>query len=123
MPESLPPSSIKFHYIKGNFFRVIHADGAIGGITPSRDIFVSLFSERAALPKMIEQTVKLDGSLGDEVAREGKDGIVREVEVGIVLSLNAAQLIADWLHNQVKVLKESRPEQAPHESAAPAKTQ
>lgn len=123
MPENLPLSNIKFHYIKSNFFRVIHVDGAIGGITPARQIFVSLFSERAALPKMIEQTIKLDGTLGEEVAREGKEGIVREVEVGIELSLNAAQGLADWLYNQVRVLQESNRETAPNENTAPIKTQ
>jgi hypothetical protein len=121
MPENLPPASIKFHYIKGNFFRVIHADGAIGGITPGRGIFLSLFSERGALPKVIEQALKPDGSLGDEVGRETKEGIVREVEIGIVLNSLTATKVADWLYRQVKILDESKPEQpepAPEEEDA-----
>ena len=54
MPSSELPS-VKFHYIKSNSFRVLHVDGSLGGITPGRNIFVSLFSERGALPQIIER--------------------------------------------------------------------
>jgi len=104
------PSSIKFHYGKGNFFRVIHVDGAIGGLTPSRDVFVSLFSQRAALPKMIEMAVLPTGGLGAEKSREGKEGIFREMEVGIVMSASAAKDLAQFLLDQVKAFDESTPE-------------
>jgi|SRR5271165_5065944 len=119
MPESVPPSSIKFHYIKGNFFRVIHVDGAIGGITPTRGIFLSLFSERAALPKVIEQAILPNGTLGAEITREGKEGLVRDMEVGVILTADAARKIAEFLQNQVKILTDSSPEPAPTEGAAP----
>jgi len=116
MPENLPPSAVKFHYIKGHAFRVIHADGVIGGITPNRGIFLSLFSERAAIPKMIELAVNADGSLGEETSREGKEGIVREVEVGIMLSRQTAKDVATWLLKQAQILEESKPEPAPEVS-------
>jgi len=113
MPENLPPTSIKFHYIKGNFFRVIHVDGAVGGITPGRGIFLSLFSERGAIPQVIELALKPDGTLGEEVGRETKSGIVREVEIGLTLTPGAATELAEFLVRQVKILRESQPEQAP----------
>jgi hypothetical protein len=111
MPDTQLPFSIKFHYVKGNFFRVIHVDGAIGGLTPSRDVFVSLFSQRAALPRMIELAVLPTGGLGGETGREGKEGIVREMEVGIVMSANAAHDLAQFLLEQVKAINESTPEE------------
>jgi hypothetical protein len=110
MSDSVPQSAVKFHYIKGNFFRVIHADGAIGGTTPSRSIFLSLFSERGALPKVIEQAINADGSLGVEVGRETKDGVVREIEVGVMLNARAAKGIAEWLLKQAEILEASEPE-------------
>jgi hypothetical protein len=116
------PSSVKFHYIKGNFFRVVHADGAIGGLTPSRDIFVSLFSQRSALPKMIEFAVLPNGNLGSETGREGKDGIVREVEIGIVMSATTARELATFLLEQVEAFKESTPA-TPGESISTEKEQ
>lgn len=108
MSERTRPSSIMFHYIKSNFFRVIHLDGAIGGVTPSRDIFVSLFSQRGALPKVIEQVVLPDGKLGEETKREGKNGIVREMEVGVTMNANAAKDLADFLYAQIKLLEQSK---------------
>ena len=117
MPENLPPS-IKFHYVKGNLFRVIHVDGVIGGVTPGRGIFLSLFSERSALPKMIEQELLPNGTLGAERAREGKEGLVRDMEIGVMLSVDAAQKIANFLNNQVKILTQSAPEDAPASDAS-----
>jgi hypothetical protein len=29
------PSTLDYHYIKSNFFRVIHVDGIVGSITPN----------------------------------------------------------------------------------------
>jgi hypothetical protein len=113
MSEDLPPSAVKFHYIKGNFFRVIHADGVIGGLTPHGGIFLSLYSERGAIPQVIEQAVNPDGTLGDEKGREGKEGIVREVEVGVMLNERTARGIAEWLIKQAKILEAVQPETAP----------
>jgi hypothetical protein len=109
MPANQLPSSIKFHYIKGNFFRVVHVDGAIGGLTPSRDIFVSLFSQRAPIPQMIELTVSPEGNLGSELKRETKEGVVREMEVGLALSAKAARDLGNFLLEQAKLYEESSP--------------
>ncbi len=110
MPDNEFPPSIKFHYIKGNFFRVVHADGAIGGLTPSRQIFMSLYSERSAIPQIIEMAVTADGELGNEIRREGKDGLVRELEIGVMLSAHAAEAIAAVLLQHAKALRETIPE-------------
>jgi len=122
MPESVLPASVKFHYIKGHLFRVVHVDGAIGGITPQREIFVSVFSERAALPTMIEFGISPDGELGDELKREGKEGLVREMDIGMVLNEDAAQNLLELLQKQLQVLKESVPE-TPESAELARKTQ
>jgi len=126
MSDSTLPASVKFHYLKSNLFRVIHVDGAIGGVTPTRNIFVSVFSQRGALPRFIEQGVLPDGKLGAEVAREGKEGIVREMEIGLTISQDVAKDLAQFLLDQVKLLEQSRLEGMDHsEGEAPdkAKTQ
>jgi hypothetical protein len=118
MSENVSPSAVKFHLVKGNFFRVIHADGVIGGITPGREIFLSLFSERGAIPQLIEQAINADGSLGAEIKRSGKEGIVREIEIGVMLNAKTAKLIADWLSKQAEILAASEPEMASEKSAS-----
>jgi hypothetical protein len=112
MPDTETPSTIKFHYIKSNLFRVAHADGAIGSLTPSREVFVCIFNERTAIPRMIEYGVSPDGELQDEIGRRTKDGIVREMEIGVVLSASAAEQLAEILLHQAKVIKESEPEKS-----------
>jgi hypothetical protein len=112
MPDTETPSTIKFHYIKSNLFRVAHVDGAIGALTPSREIFLCIFNERTAIPRMIEYGISADGELGEEVGRRTKNGFVREMEIGVVLSADAAEQIAKILLHQVSVIKESVPEES-----------
>ena len=101
------PTSIKIYYEKGKLFRVIHVDGALGGLTPTRNIFVSLYSQRDPLPQVIEQRFSPDGTLGDEIAREGKAGLFREMEIGLVLTSSVARELAKFLTEQAKLLDES----------------
>lgn len=52
------PSSVKFHYLKTAHFRTIHADGAIGNITPSRSIHMAIYNERPAIPREMTHKIK-----------------------------------------------------------------
>ncbi len=115
MGESTP-SSIKIYYEKGKFFRVIHVDGALGGLTPTRNIFVSLYSQRDPLPQLIVQRFFPDGTLGEEIGREGKTGLFREMEVGLSLTAPVARELAKFLLTQADLLDESI------RAAAPATT-
>src|ERR1700733_53208 len=109
MAETKLPPTISFFHEKGNFFRVIHVDGAIGGLTPTRDIFMSLYSQRVAIPRIIEQRLSIEGKVGEEVKREGKNGIFRELEVGVVLTPTTARQIAQWLIQQAALAEQSAP--------------
>ncbi len=75
---------IRFHYIKGQFFRTIHMDGAYGGITPHGYIHAAVYSERRVLPQITEQPINLDGSLGDERATQSKEHVTRELEADLL---------------------------------------
>src|SRR5579864_8214012 len=52
MDEEKKPVSVCFHYVKSNYFRVIHADGMYGGLTPCGGIFFALYSDRQPLPSL-----------------------------------------------------------------------
>jgi len=108
------PTSIKFFYEKGKYFRVAHVDGAIGGLTPTRDIFVSLYSQRSALPQIVEQQVTPEGKLGAVVDTTGKHGIFREMEIGIVVSPEVANELATFLMQHARAAKETLPKSLPH---------
>jgi hypothetical protein len=102
-------SVVRFHYMKSNAFRVIHADGVLGGPTPSGLIHLSFFSERFPIPTVIEHAITDAGGgrreLGKEIAKEGKDGVVREVEVGVMMSLEMAKQLRSWLSNHIQQIE------------------
>jgi hypothetical protein len=103
------PSSVKFFYEKGKFFRVAHVDGALGGLTPTGDIFVSIYNQRSALPKIVEQNITPEGKLGAVVDTTGKQGIFREMEIGLVMTPDVANQIADFLKQHARAAQESAP--------------
>jgi hypothetical protein len=113
-PEGQPGDNaeqpLRFYYVKSPQFRVIHAEGVIGGVTPRGYIHFALFSERPALPQVVVQTLDDNGRLGQEVSREGKEGIVREMEVDIMADLKAAVSIRDWLTDRIVELSKLQEE-------------
>ena len=104
---------VKFDYIKGNFFRVVHADGIFGGVTPSLDIHMDVWSQRSPIPKQVVHEVKPDKTVGEEIVDERvvRDAIVREVEVGVVFNFAMAKLMVDWLNDKISFIEEHLVEQ------------
>lgn len=100
-------ATVAFDYIKSQAFRVIRADGAIGGITPNGHIHMALFSERQAIPRRIVTKVNPDGTLGDQVPEqtESRNSIVREMDVDVIMTVDAAELLRDWLIQRIGEFK------------------
>jgi hypothetical protein len=92
-------SEINFDYIKAHAFRVVHVDGAIGGLTPSRLVHAALYSERPAIPQRIVHQIGADGTLGPRIDAQtlARSGIVRELEVDVIMSAEVAQSLGLWL--------------------------
>lgn len=103
------PPVLRFHYIKSSAYRVVHADGVIGGPTPNGHLHASFFSERLPIPTVIDQAVRDAGGgrgvLGEETFREGKNGVVREVEVGVAMTLDMAKRLHGWLGRHIEQLE------------------
>lgn len=108
MPDEMP-ITVPFHYIKSNQFRVIHADGVLGNVTPSGLIFVSFYSERGAIPQMMVHEIS-GGQVGAEQLEErvSKKGIVREVEVGAAMSVETATSVITWLQEKIDLIQKLR---------------
>jgi len=104
------PDKIRFHYIKSNYFRVVHVDGAYGGITARGTIEINLYSERPPIPQVAVHQVKPDGTLGDEIKEErvGRDGIIREIEVGATMDLEVAKSLMMWLKDKIQTIEDAR---------------
>jgi hypothetical protein len=106
---------IEIHFIKGNLFRVVHVDGVWGGVTPQLDLQMAFFSERTPIPRTIIQELGSDSAF-HEVGREGKAGIVREVEVEAVMSLDVARSVAQWLQEKITQLEKVKAQAAMEDS-------
>lgn len=120
MPDpklAVEPASgtLRFDYIKSTQFRVIHVDGVHGGLRPSgRSIHMALFSERNAIPQ--QEQFKVDaGRLGEKVKSEGRESIIRELEVDAILDLDAARAIRDWLNGVIELAERVPQSSAPGE--------
>jgi hypothetical protein len=95
------PTSLRFYYIKSPTYRVLHIDGAIGGITPKGLIHCAVYSERPAIPREQEFSVEDGLRLGRIVATEGKVGIVREIEADLMMDKRVVRELRDWLDKRL----------------------
>jgi hypothetical protein len=101
------PKEIAFDFIKSNYFRVIRADGAFGGLAPTGAIHMGIYSERHPIPQKIfheVQAVGQAGQLGPEITakRQGRKAIVREMEVDVVLEIAQAMVLRRWLDDRIE---------------------
>lgn len=95
------PAQVQFHYVKSNFFRVVYAEGAWGGLSPAGRIVINFYNERAPIPLLQTVAVNPDGSLGAIVTAEGKSGILREVEVAVTMDVDHARELHKWLADKI----------------------
>lgn len=119
MDVPLSEQKVVFEYIKSPFFRVIHADGMIGGLTPAGNLHVVFYSERPPVPQKMSHAVNADGTLGDAIPEHTKvrEGIIREMDVDAVMSVQVAEALMTWLAARVAEAKALRAMQTPKESA------
>ncbi|MEE9260069.1 MAG: hypothetical protein V3U40_03025, partial [Candidatus Scalindua sediminis] len=88
---------ITINYLKTNNYRTYHVDGIFGGITPDTKLYVELFVQRSVTPKVVEHEITEKGTLGKEISRTGKKGIIREIESGLIMDMKVAKIFRDWI--------------------------
>ena len=102
-------TEVEFQFERSAFFRVIHVDGAFGGPSPTGLIHMAVYSERPHIPKKVVHRIE-GGALGGEVMekRETRQGIFRELEADLVLSLETAISIRTWLDERIDQIQKAR---------------
>jgi hypothetical protein len=115
-----PPTQIKFNYLKSGGYRVVHAEGVIGSLTPRLSIHMSFWNERFPIPQQVVHAVNEDGVVGEEIKseRKSREGIIRDVQVGVQMDLDTAKALRKWLDAKIqeaeKVVEErSRKQSSP----------
>ena len=96
------PAKVVIEYIKSQLFRVVHADGAIGNVTPSGNIHIAFYSERSAIPRLMIHPRTENGTLGDPIPEQTvvRPGLIREMDVDIVLSPSGVDALLTWLQDR-----------------------
>jgi hypothetical protein len=102
--KMLSSKTIDIYYKKTNNYRTYHVDGVFGGVTPRGKFYIELYIDRSPTPQTIRHKIDEDGKIGDEVNREGKEGIIREIEAGLIMDYDVARSIRDWLDAKIKIL-------------------
>lgn len=95
---------VVFKYLKSNFYRVIHANGAFGGLTARGEIHIGFYSERMEFPDSSKLTISPNGQVSPEQF-EGVGNVVREVEVDVVVDLGTARQLRAWLDDKISVME------------------
>jgi hypothetical protein len=101
------PTKLSFQFIKSSGFRIIHADGANGGITPRGNIFLAFYSERIPIPEVVTHQLNPDGTLGPEIPEERKmkSGVIREMDFGVMMDVPVAEALHLWLGQLLEAKK------------------
>ena len=90
---------------KSSFFRVVHADGTLCGLSPAGNVSLTFYNDRAAFPKEMIEGVNGEGLVTGEVRekRNEPEGYARELETQIVMSKEAAMRLWRWLGEEFKL--------------------
>jgi hypothetical protein len=103
-----PTQEVVLDYVKGQFFRVVHADGIIGGPTPQGQLHIAFYSERPPIPKRTVHPVSAGGALGSPspektVVRDCT--AIRELDVDVMMSFQVAEQFYLWLGQRLDEMK------------------
>ncbi len=96
---------VRFDYIKSQSFRSVHVDGVFGGVIPNgKSIRMSIWNERWPIPKQTVHEMDENGIVKGEIIQERitRDAIVREVEIDLVMDVECAKLMRDWLSTKLE---------------------
>jgi len=105
MPEK---SKITFNYHFSENYNPTYVNGAYGGVGPKGEIIVNFYLERQGIPKSHTHEINKDGSLTPEPESDPQDSlsnVIRFIETGIILNLDSAKRIHDWLGQKIHELE------------------
>jgi hypothetical protein len=85
----------------GNNVRFVYRKG---GFTPHGQLYMDIFIERFPTPTSVECSMK-DGGQLIESSRKSENGILRDVQCGIIMDIGAAMRIHQWLSEKLSHVK------------------
>lgn len=109
---------LTFKYIFTYDYNPVYVNGAHGGVSPRGELVVNFYLERPPLPNEITHEILPNGTIGKETAVDPDDfanSIVRFVPSGVILNLQSAQSLHQWLGEKVKEMAAYEEAKAAHQ--------
>ena len=93
--------AIQIAYRQSPTYRNLYVSGAYGGLTPTGEIFMGIYSQRLHFPQASSVEVDPSGN-SKEVDFVTDQGLVRDMEVGLMMDIGTAKAVHDWLHAKLE---------------------
>jgi hypothetical protein len=105
--EKKTPSEVEITFERPPDYRLVPANGAWIGVTTRGELRIDFFVEDIKPPTSVTHQIGPDLSFKEEIVdRRSPAQITRELQVGIFLSLDAAQKIADVIQDRIRLFRE-----------------
>jgi len=105
MSDETNVRKIPFSYQKTDGYRTVTVSGAIGSSTPNGDIFMAVYTDRPHIPQASYISVDSDGKVLGKEELQISVGLVREVEVGLIMNIETAKKVREWLGQHIDGLE------------------
>lgn len=101
-------SNITFKYLFAKDYNPEYINGAYGGVGPKGEIIINFYMERLPVPYEEVNSILPNGTLEriSITPTDHDNNIIRFVKSGVVLNLENAILIKDFLDTQISRLEE-----------------
>lgn len=94
---------IKVKYLHNDDYNPVYVNGVYGGITAQDEIVANFFLERHPIPNDVGISI----SEQKEIQSDRDYAAVRFITNGIILNLDAAKCIKQWLEEKINLLEDS----------------
>lgn len=95
------PDKWEVKYVKSSDFKSFFSTGIIGGVTLNGLIDMNFFIDTKKIPEKVMLEIK-DGKLNEPKVSDIKEwSSTREMFVGVLIDVNTARVIRDWLNGHI----------------------
>ncbi len=103
--------TFKFEYKYPENYNPVYVNGAHGGISHKGELTINFFLEKVPLPDSVTHEINKNLTLGKEIKRQSKERniLIRHVAFGIILNLDDAKSIHQWLGKTIEKLEKLIP--------------
>jgi hypothetical protein len=102
--------NVKFKYVIPDHVRDCHVSGAWGGLLSNGVLHMHFFNERSPIPNHVMVEIGEDGS-ASEIDKDTGGDVVRLVQASVIMDMNTASSIRDWLDKMIKSFEDKLPDE------------